>query len=92
MDEIPEVIYLQLYDFAEERLFGDEMTWCADQINESDLKYFHESRVEELRNAIGALLLIIEDHGTREMLAHATDLANARSLIHAARWSGERDG
>ena len=41
---IPEIIYLQLFDDYGECLdpSENEVTWCSDQINESDIKYVLE--------------------------------------------------
>ena len=45
---IPNKIYLQVEDeFGDEPLdVGDEITWCVDQINESDLVYVAESELK----------------------------------------------
>jgi len=37
--EIPEVIYLQWFDDDGVELDEEDVTWCADQINNDDLVY-----------------------------------------------------
>lgn len=53
---IPKTIYLQWYDeLGEEPDDKLEVTWCADEINETDIKYIIASDVDALKKRIAEL-------------------------------------
>ena len=46
----PEIIYLQLYDSEGEEMteyYGGDITWCVDQINDTDVGYIRIDLLEE---------------------------------------------
>lgn len=45
MPKIPEVIYLQWFD--EDGKPDEEVTWCQDEINDSDIAYIRKDVVTE---------------------------------------------
>ena len=46
MKEIPEVIYLQWFD--EDGKPDEEVTWCQDSINDSDIAYVRKDVIKKL--------------------------------------------
>jgi hypothetical protein len=51
----PKVIYLQWYDVDGEEAIDEEVTWCLDQINDTDVAYVLASRIKELEAEVAGL-------------------------------------
>jgi hypothetical protein len=54
MNKLPDVIYLQAYDEEGNLLseLDDEMTWCQDKINDTDVEYIRKDLVDKFLNSI----------------------------------------
>ena len=70
MNKIPERIWLQVYgedwwgnESPELPTDNEDVTWCVDQINGSDVEYVLASKVEELEKRIGELEETCEIYG-----------------------------
>ena len=62
MTNIPKRIYLQWFDEDGEKLdpTKDEITWCVDCINETDVSYVREKTIQALERVAKAAKVICE--------------------------------
>ena len=74
-DSIPERIYLQLYD-EDGGLIDDNVTWCEDRLNESDIEYFHISKVEQLRGMLRKVKGAIDNYRITDELLEEIEQAS----------------
>lgn len=68
----PNIIYLQWHDY------DGEVTWCQDEINETDVKYV---KISEVENAYKELMSFLESHADKKLLAHTTEFMRIRRLF-----------
>ena len=75
MKKAPDIIYLQIAEDEIGNYDADEVTWCADRVNDTDVKYARVDAIGKLERRVAVLysdllkILALEDTVTEKELA-----------------------